>query len=357
VLRLPATGDLAPYFRDWTAHETDDEYWKAWKIRDHYTEMKIKGLHAGGWHDIFLKGSINNYIGMRRSSPARADQRLIIGPWAHAATSPEGKIGDVTFGKDAVFDMNGTIVRWADYALKGEKNEFATGAPVRLFIMGENVWRDEQEFPLKRTRYTNYYLSKGMLTTEKPASQRPQSFVYDPENPLPTIGGRLCCGGLPPGPADQSPNESRSDVLVFSTEPLQQDVEATGWVTAKLFASTSAADTDLTAMLTDVDPRGYSRFLTDGIVRARYRSSTTKAESVEPGRVYEYTLDLWATGNVFKAGHRIRLAISSSNFPRFNRNLNTGERTMGGVRSVKATQQIYHDPEHPSALILPVIPR
>jgi putative CocE/NonD family hydrolase len=357
MLQLPATGDLAPYFRDWTAHETDDEYWKAWKIRDHYGEMNIKGLHAGGWHDIFLKGSINNYIGMRKSSPARADQRLIIGPWAHAATSPEGKIGDVTFGKAAVFDMNGTIVRWADYALKGEKNEFATGAPVRLFIMGENVWRDEQEFPLARTRYTNYYLSKGLLTTDKPGTQEPQSFVYDPENPVPTIGGRLCCGGIPPGPADESPNESRPDVLVFSTEPLKQDVEVTGWITAKLFASTSALDTDFTAMLTDVDPTGYSRFLTDGIVRARYRNSTTQADPVEPGRVYEFTIDLWATGNVFKAGHRIRLAISSSNFPRFNRNLNTGERTMGGVRSVKATQQIYHDAKHESALVLPVIPR
>jgi putative CocE/NonD family hydrolase len=357
MLQLPAVGGLAPYFKDWTAHETDDEYWRTWKIRDHYSEMNITGLHAGGWHDIFLKGSINNYIGMRKSSPAGADQRLIIGPWAHAATSPEGKIGDVTFGKSAVFDMDGALLRWADYALKGEKNEFATGAPVRLFIMGDNVWRDEQEFPIARTKYTNYYLSKGLLTTNKPAAAPPQTFVYDPENPVPTIGGRLCCGGLPPGPADESPNESRPDVLVFSTEPLKQDVEVTGWITAKLFASTSATDTDFTAMFTDVDPSGYSRFLTDGIVRARYRNSTSKAEPVEPGKIYEYTIDLWATGNVFKAGHRIRVAISSSNFPRFARNLNTGENTLGATRMVKATQHIYHDAEHPSALVLPVIPK
>lgn len=358
MLELPSVGALTPYYRDWAAHETDDQYWKPWKISDHYSEMNIKALHAGGWHDIFLKGTINNYIGMRKSSPARADQRLILGPWAHAGTSPEGKIGDVTFGKAAVFDMDGTILRWANYALKGEQNEFAGDTPVRLFIMGENAWRNEKEFPLARTRYTNYYLRNGLLATEKPGAEPPQSYVYDPENPVPTIGGRLCCGGqYAPGPADESPNESRPDVLVFSTEPLKQDVEVTGWITMKLYASTSAADTDFTAMLTDVDPSGYSRFLTDGIVRARYRTATTKAEPLEPGRVYEYTIDLWATGNLFKAGHRIRLAVSSSNFPRFNRNLNTGEQVLGATRSVNATQNIFHDAEHPSALVLPVIPR
>ena len=173
------------------------------------------------------------------------------------------------------------------------------------------------------------------------------------------MGGRLCCGNnqLPPGPADQHPNEGRPDVLIFSTPPLTQDVEVTGWVKATLYASSSAVDTDFTALLADVEPSGYARFLTDGIVRARYRNSTQHAEPIEPGKIYKYSIDMWATGNLFKAGHRIRLYLSSSNFPRFDRNMNTGEPIAGGTRMVKASQRIYHDAEHPSVLVLPVIPR
>ena len=359
MLELPPVSALAPYFGDWVAHERDDDYWRPWKISDHYAEMNVKALHAGGWHDIFLKGTIQNYVGMRSASPARADQRLLLGPWAHADTSPEGKIGDVTFGKSAVLDSDGTILRWYDYALKGVRNEYATGAPVRLFIMGENAWRDEREFPLARTRNTKYYLRNGALSTDAPGAEEPAAYEYDPANPVPTIGGRLCCGNnqLPPGPADQRPNEGRPDVLVFSTPPLTKDVEATGWVKATLYASSSAVDTDFTALLADVEPSGYARFLTDGVARARYRNSTTRAEPIEPGKIYEYAIDLWATSNLFKAGHRIRLYVSSSNFPRFNRNLNTGEPAAGSTSLVKASQRIYHDAQHPSALVLPVIPR
>jgi len=359
MLELPPVSALAPYFSDWVAHERDDDYWRPWKISDHYAEMNVKALHAGGWHDIFLKGTIQNYVGMRSASPARADQRLLLGPWAHADTSPEGKIGDVTFGKSAVLDSDGTILRWYDYALKGVRNEYATGAPVRLFIMGENAWRDEREFPLARTRYTKYYLRNGALSTDAPGAEEPAAYEYDPASPVPTIGGRLCCGNnqLPPGPADQRPNEGRTDVLVFSTPPLTKDVEATGWVKATLYASSSAVDTDFTALLADVEPSGYARFLTDGVARARYRNSTTRAEPIEPGKIYEYAIDLWATSNLFKAGHRIRLYVSSSNFPRFNRNLNTGEPIAGSARLVKASQRIYHDAQHPSTLVLPVIPR
>lgn len=359
LLALPPVSGLAPYFRDWVAHETDDEYWRPWKISDHYAEMNIKALHAGGWHDIFLKGTIQNYVGMHKLSPAASDQRLLIGPWAHAETSPQGKVGDVTFGKSAVLDSEATILKWYDYALKGEPNEYASGPPVRIFIMGVNQWRDEREFPPARTRYTNYYLRKGALSPDAPGADGPEQFTYDPANPVPTIGGRLCCGNnqLPPGPADERPNEGRPDMLVYSTPPLAADTEVTGWVKARLFASTSAVDTDFTALLVDVEPSGYARFLTDGIVRARYRNSTRKAEPVQPGQIYEYTIDLWATSNVFKAGHRIRLYVSSSNFPRFDPNLNTGDPILGSTRMVKAEQRIFHDAQHPSALILPVIPR
>lgn len=358
TLELPAAPDLARYFRDWVAHERDDDYWRPWKISDHYPEMNVKALHAGGWHDIFLKGTIQNYIGMRKASPAASDQRLLLGPWAHAETSPEGRIGDWTFGRSAVLDMKTAIPRWFDYALKNARNEYASGPPVRIFVMGDNVWRDEQEFPLARTRYTNYFLKRGALDTGAPASEAPETYEYDPANPAPTIGGRLCCANnqIPPGPADQRPNEGRPDVLVFSTPPLAADVEATGFVRLKLYAASSAPDTDFTALLADVEPSGYSRLLTDGIVRARYRNSTASAEPIEPERIYEYNIDLWATSNVFKAGHRIRLYVSSSNFPRFNRNLNTGEPIFGATRMVKASQKIYHDAQHRSALVLPVIP-
>src|SRR6185369_8058733 len=324
LLKTPQTSELAPYFRDWLSHERDDAYWAQWRVSDHYSQMTVMGLHAGGWHDLFLKGSIKNYTGLHQqaaTAEARAGQRLIVGPWAHAPTSPAGKVGDVTFGKDAVLDNTSMTLKWFDYSLKGIKNEFSSGAPVRLFIMGNNVWRDEQEFPLARTRYTKFYLHSskgangiagdGTLSVTSPGVEKKDEFDYDPQNPVPTIGGRLCCGvSLPPGPADQRANEARSDVLVFSTPPLTEDTEVTGYISVELYASTSAVDTDFTALLVDVDESGYARFLTDGIVRARYRENTRDASPITPGKIYKYTIDLWATANAFKAGHRIRLYIS-----------------------------------------------
>ena len=362
LISMPSPDDLAPYYDDWVEHETDDAYWKRWKIADHYPEMKVKALHSGGWHDIFLKGSIRNYVGMKaqaKDKAVRAGQRLLVGPWAHAGTSPEGKIGDVMFGKDAVLDMTGTVRRYADWALKDVKNEYADDTPVRIFVLGENVWRDEKEFPLERQKLTRYYLlSGGGLSTAKPDAEAADEYTYDPANPVPTLGGRLCCGAaIPPGPADQSPNSSRDDVLVFATPPLEQGVEVTGEIKLELYAASSAVDTDFTAMLIDVDPSGYERLLTDGIVRARYRNSTERAELITPGKVYEYEVDLWSTSNYFKPGHRIKLQVSSSNFPRFNRNLNTGEATAGATGMTKADQTIYHGGAKPSALVLPVIPR
>jgi putative CocE/NonD family hydrolase len=370
LVDLPSAAAVAPYFRDWLEHETNDDYWRRIKVSDSYGKMNIKALHAGGWHDIFSGGSIRNFIRLQKEAPtreAREGQRLMMGPWAHAATSPEGKIGDVTFGSQAVLDMNDTIAKWYDFAIKGRQNEFATAAPVKIFVMGDNVWRAEKEFPLARARDTKYYLhatkgagsaaGDGVISTASPQNEKPDTYEYDPASPVRTIGGRLCCGGMAPGPFDQRPNESRPDVLVYSTPPLAGDVEVTGFITVELYAATSAADTDFTAMIVDVDPSGYARYLGDGIIRARFRNSTEKAEPIEPGRIYKYTIDLWATSNVFKASHRIRVYVSSSNFPRFNRNLNTGEKTFGGTRMLKARQTIYHDAEHPSAVVLPIVPR
>ena len=374
LLDPPPVSELAPYYRDWLAHESADDYWRAVRVKDRYGDMTVKALHQAGWHDIFSRGSIENYIGMRASAAtpeARAGQRLLVGPWGHTATLPEGQVGDVKFGDAVLLDGDAVLLKWADWALKGVANEYATGAPVRIFVMGENVWRDEQEFPLARARSTRYYLRSakgansvagdGRLATDPPRKERPDRFQYDPANPVRTLGGRLCCGSVQPpyhpGPYDQRPNESRPDVLVYSTGPLAKEIEVTGFITAEVWAASSAVDTDFTAMLVDVDPSGYARYLADGILRARYRSSRERAEPLSPGRIEKYEIDLGATANVFKAGHQLRLYVSSSNFPRFDRNLNTGEPLATGTRVMKAEQVVYHDADHPSALVLPVIPR
>ncbi len=367
LLEPPAPRELAPYFRDWVAHERDDDYWRAVKVKDRYGDMTIKALHGAGWHDIFHRGSIENYLGLRAQAAtqeAREGQRLLVGPWAHAATSPEGKVGDVVFGPAAVLDMTGTIREWFDYALKQVSNRFA-GKRVRLFVMGDNAWRDEEEFPLARARETRFFLApgagrgSGILTDKTPKKAPPSEFEYDPADPVPTLGGRLCCGtGMTPGPVDQRPNEGRRDVLVFSTPAFVRGTELTGFVALELFAASSAADTDFTALLADVGPDGYARYLGDGIVRARYRKSTAGPPlPLTPGQVEKFRIDLGATSNVFKAGHRMRLYVSSSNFPRFDPNRNMGEPILDAAGGVVARQTVYHDAARPSALVVPVVPR
>jgi putative CocE/NonD family hydrolase len=266
-------------------------------------------------------------------------------------------------------DFEGVQLRWYDHWVKGIDNGVRNDAPVRLFVMGENAWRDEREWPLARTQYTRYYLHSrgranslhgdGVLSTTEPGAEQPDRFLYDPRHPVPTRGGPLCCwpGALPQGAYDQTVVESREDVLVYSTPPLAQDVEVTGPVVVTLYAASSAVDTDFTAKLVDVHPSGFVQNLTDGIIRARYRQSTARAELLEPGKVYAYTIDLWATSNVFKAGHCIRVEISSSNFPRFDRHPNTGGDLATATELVPAIQTVYHNGTSPSHVTLPLIPR
>ena len=279
-------------------------------------------------------------------------------------------IGTVDFGPDAPeYDENNLTLEWYDYLLQGKQNSFATEKPVKIFVMGENKWRYEDSWPLERAKSTSYLLHSsgkansssgdGALSTSAANSAQPDTFVYDPANPVPTVGGPLCCDPthLPAGPRDQKEVEARPDVLVYSTPPLDTDTEVTGPVTLDLFAASSAVDTDFTAKLVDVWPNGYVQNLTEGILRARYRESRSAAKLIEPGKVYEYKIDLWSTSNVFLKGHRIRLEVSSSNFPRFDRNLNTGKPAATDSQFIKATNTIYHDTKHPSALILPLVPR
>jgi hypothetical protein len=239
------------------------------------------------------------------------------------------------------------------------QNEFASGKPVHIFVMGLNKWRDEDGWPLARAHITRYFLhANGSLSVASPGGEKPDQYVYDPENPVQTIGGPLCCRPLPTGigPQDQRPAEARNDVLVYTLPAFAKDTEVTGPISLDLYVSSSAVDTDFTGMLVDVWPNGYAQNLTSGILRLRYRNSNEKPELSNPGQTYHVTLDLWATSNVFLAGHKLRLEVSSSNFPRFDRNLNTGENQAHSTTLVKATNVIYHDKMHPSALIVPIVP-
>ena len=362
--------DLAPYFFDWLAHPNYDDFWKGISIEEHFGEITVPAFHVGAWYDIFLRGSLRNYAGMKANANgenARHYQRLLIGVGGHSGGGR--KIGEVDFGPKLDSEENEIMRRWYDYVLKGNSNGLEKEKPVKIFVMGKNEWRDEGEWPLARTKYTSYYLwsdgkanslrGGGGLSTQQEKSSASDKFVYDPANPVPTHGGPLCCTRtlLPAGPRDQRTIEAREDVLVYTTAAFDQDFEVTGPVSLDLYASSSAVDTDFTAKLIDVWPNGFAQNLTEGILRMRYRNSQAQPELMNPGQIYKIKIDMIATSNVFLAGHKLRLEIASSNFPRFDRNLNTGENQAHSNRISKAENVVLHDAEHPSALVLPVIPR
>jgi len=360
----------APYYLDWLAHPLYDNYWKRWSIEEHYADIRVPALHTGAWYDIFLGGSLRNYMGIKSgggTEEARKGQQLLLIVGGHAGGGR--KIGDVDYGPEAEkVNENETTLRWYDFLFKGVQNEFASGKPVRIFVMGLNQWREEDDWPLARAKSTKYFLhsqgsanssrGNGVLSTSAPGAEASDKFTYDPGKPIPTVGGPLCCdtSHLAPGPRDQRKVEGREDVLVYSTAPLERDLEVTGPIRLDFYAASSAVDTDFTAKLVDVLPDGAAINLTEGIVRAKYRDSQEKATPLVPGQVYAFSIDLWATSNVFRAGHRIRLEISSSNFPRFDRNLNTGESAANSSKWATATNTILHDKAHPSALVLPIVP-
>jgi putative CocE/NonD family hydrolase len=363
------TKAFAPYFLDWLDHPSYDDYWKPISIEDHFSDITVPALHVAAWYDIFLGGSLRNYLGIKShggSAEARSGQRLLVIVGGHAGDGP--KIGAVDFGKDSNFDEDETTIRWYDYLFKGARNEFSGGKPVSIFVLGTNRLRQEDEWPLARAKSTRYFLrstgaanghaSSGSLSIVAPAGEKPDQYVYDPSDPVQTIGGPLCCGALSTGigPQDQRPAEARSDVLVYTTPAFSKATEITGPISLDLYVSSSAVDTDFTGMLVDVCPNGFAQNLTSGILRLRYRKSQTNPEFAKPGETYHIALDLLATSNVFLAGHKLRLEVSSSNFPRFDRNMNTGEDQAHATRMVKATNVVYHDKARPSALIVPVVP-
>jgi uncharacterized protein len=377
LLDNPGVSDNLPAYREWLLHAEDADYWNAKSYGDRLNSVDIPVFHLGSWHDVYPGSVPELFAAMCErggSEKTRRSQRLLMGPWTHGQMASD-IIGDLYMGLGAtapLIDLAGLHLRWFDHWLKGKNTGLMDEPPVRIYVMGDNKWRSEQEWPLARSVWTNFYLhggghangslGDGSLDTNAPVVAEPcDVYVYDPRNPVPTIGGPTVLPGTGiganAGPKEQARVESRADVLVYSTTPLVQEIEVTGPLTATLFAASSAPDTDWTVKLVDVHPDGRAYSLADGIIRARYRNGGERAVPLEPGRVYEYKIDLQTTSNVFKVGHRIRLQVSSSNFPRFSRNQNTGGPIPSDTDLQPALQSVLHDPEHPSHIRLPVIPR
>jgi putative CocE/NonD family hydrolase len=371
VRDAPAVSRILPSWRRWLDHEERDTYWAGLSYRDTRARVATPALHVGGWFDLFLGGTLDNFSTLSRHAAtgyARRNQRLIVGPWTH--TDRTGVLGEVHFGtraSDLAIQLERVQLDFLRRAV-GPGEQELPGPPVRLFVMGDNVWRDEDEWPLARTRWQPWYLhADGSLSpSAPPAGAPPSRYTHDPRDPVPTVGGPTVISGGPdggvswlPGPRDQRAVEARPDVLSFTSEVLTEDLEVTGPVSVTLHAATSAADTDFTAKLVDVWPDGRALCVVDGIVRARYRDGGDKATPVTPGEVYEYSIDLIATSQVFKPGHRLRVDIASANFPCFDRNPGDGTPAATATEAdfVVAEQTVCHDSARPSYLTLPVIPR
>jgi putative CocE/NonD family hydrolase len=364
---------LGSVYSDWLTHLEDDDFWKRFHNPVPLEKIAIPALHLGGWyHHVITSSVLANYQGITQkgaSELARKNQKLLVGPWV--SVGGPSVVGELDYGPSAsgnAIDLTGIHLRWFDYWLKGIDNGIMAEPPVRIFVMGDNLWREENEWPLARTRYTNYYLHSaghansrcgdGTLSAAPPAAEEPDIYLYDPRNPVPTqpvLGSTFMLTIFEPH--DQQNTENRPDILVYTTPVLETDIEVTGPVAVKLYASSSAIDTDFCSKLVDVWPDGKAYNVVDGITRARYRNSISKPELIKPDKVYEYTIDMRYTSIVFKAGHRIRVEIYSSNFPRWDRNLNTGH-PIGQDAEIKvALQSILHNQQYASHIVLPVIPR
>ncbi len=361
-------GRHAQFYTDWIGHPDYDDYWKKLNVEEVFEEIGIPVHTHGGWFDLFTQGTQRGYTGMSRrgkSEVARKKSRMTIGPWEHGVSR---KTGDLDFGPGARVEREALELPWFDYWLKGIDNGAGSQPAVNLFVMGRNEWRQENEFPLARTEYRKMYLTSGgransaagdgRLSWDPPdARSLPDRYVYDPANPVPSTGGNNCCGTPTlSGPRDQRPVEKRGDVLVYTSQPMSRGLEVTGPVKVILHAASDAPDTDFAAKLIDVFPDGRAINLCEGMLRARYRESLSRPKLLEPGKVYEFTIDLVGTSNVFLPGHRIRVDVTSSHFPQFDANPNTGEAFGTGTRTRVARQTIHHAGTQLSHVLLPVIP-
>ena len=367
----PLDADNGGYYFDWLAHAPDDDYWRRWSIGADYGRIATPALHVGGWYDIFLEGTVRNFVGLRRGAAteaARAAQKLLIGPWHHMPWVPHP--GTVPAG-GAPADhgvVDARQVAWFDLHLKGQPTDLLD-APVTVYVMGDGRWRDFADWPPPEATPTPFYLHSngransafgdGRLDAAPPAAEPADRFTYDPLAPVASLGGQSCCYPeiSPMGPVDQGAAEQWNSVLVYTSDPLERDLLLVGDAAVTLFSASSARDTDWTARLCTVDPAGRSVNLKAGIVRARFRDGTAAPSLIEPHRVYEYAISLGPIGVRVPAGHSIRLSVSSSDFPHWDRNLNSGGPLFaeGIGEAVVATQTVLHDAARPSRLVLPVI--
>ena len=334
-----------------------------------YDRVQVPCFHSAGWYDLFLTSLFKNYLGMKERGgldAARKGQHLLCGPWAHGR-SLLAYVGGLHFGPTSTGMASFVMERhlfFFDKYLRGIDSEHLV--PVRYFVMGVNQWRSAETWPLPGTQWQRYFLHSrgqartaagdGFLSRDEPGDEPPDIYVYDPRFPVPTHGGRnLPTGSLVPGPLDQTHIETRSDVLCYTTPELDQDLEVTGPLTLHIFASTSTKDTDFTTKMVDVHPNGAAYNVAEGCIRARYRRSVLKPEPLTPGEIHEYVIDLGATSMAFRQGHRIRIDVSSSNFPRIDRNLNTGNPFGEDKEGVPAIQTVFHQAGYASYIELPVI--
>ncbi len=363
---VAATGQRSAMFQSALNHPDYDSFWQSLSVAKQLKTMHTPVYSVGGWYDNYVESDLEAYTILHKVSNLN---RIMIGPWPHDLMA---KFPGVDFGSTARVPLRRVQFDWFDHWLKGKEPARLLDPPIQIFVMGINQWRGENEWPLARTQFTRYYLESrgkanslegdgGLSQRQPPRFRRGPStdeFVYDPRHPVPTHGGSVCCtpAVFPWGPMDQRIVEKRNDVLVYSTEPLGQDLEVTGSIEVILFASSSAPDTDFSAKLVDVFPDGMARNLTDGLQRARYRNSPSKQELLAAGEIAKFRIDVGVTSNVFRKGHRIRVEISSSNFPRFDRNPNTGRPIADETGLRTANQVVYHDRKRASYVLLPVIP-
>ena len=363
----PRNPAVAPWYFDWLRHATRDDFWRAVSIRDRYPQVKVPVLDIEGWYDAFLAGGIENFAGM--VAHGQRDQRLVIGPWDHvnwgrSDSQPAPLLKDIGSVGDS--PINELMLAWFDHYLKGTDNDVGGPPRVDYFVMGADTWKSARSWPLPQTRWTTFYLSgaggiadrNGQLVGAPPRDQPPDTYTYDPAFPAPSLGGHSCCGAQsgPQGPYDQTPVEQRSDVLVYTSDKLDRDTEVTGPVSVQLWAQSSAADTDFTAKLTVVKPDGRVINLNNGILRTSFRDSLSDPTPTTPGQPYEYRIQVWPTSYEFRRGDRIGLEISSSDYPQFAPNPNTGAPFGTDSATRTAAQAVLHDAAHPSAVILPIIP-
>ena len=359
---VAATGRMSEAYQEAMKHPAFDSFWQAISTKEQLDKIRIPVFAVGGWYDNYVEGDLEAFAALRKSTGLN---HLIVGPWPHNMSS---KFADADFGPDSSVPVRRLQLQWFDQWLTGKDTPVTSSAPIRYFLMGANKWREAREWPPPETHPLVLYLDSnghantaagdGQLQRGLSARAAQDAYTYDPRNPVPTRGGAVCCNPrvFPWGPLDQRTVESRSDVLVYTTRQLRRDLAIAGPVKVVLYVSTSARDTDFTAKLVDVFPDGRARILTDGMLRLRYRKSIEQSEFLPPGKIQEITIDAGETGNVFLAGHQLRVEVSSSNFPKYDRNPNTGGSIADETRLVAARQRIYHGAAHASRVELMRLP-